>query len=166
MSSKNVAAAGSTTAPATVYFTFDHIQKKIVGSEYHFKKAGIPDSPQYKALMSAVESQPTYALLSVASKRKVENKRTYAGLNAPLMEKYIAIQPNSEKLQAELEKMNTDKAHFSAKKSWFIDAFPGFDVRRAEAEIREHKLSTYKGIVRKVMPKAKASLEIPKAVNQ
>lgn len=152
--------------PAAVYFVFDHVGKKILGSEYHFKKAGIPNTPQYEALMERMSAQPSYKLSPIPAKKKVARKQTYAGLTLALMEKYIAIQENSEKLSAEFAQMKADKAHYPAIKSWFLDAFPGFDVKRSEAEIREHNLNTYKAVIRRVQPKVLKALEKAKAANE
>lgn len=163
MNTQNVVASAKSS---TVYFIYDHIEKKICGSEYHFKKAGVPASEQYKALMACMEAQPTYQLAPIAAKKKVEKKQTYAGLTLALMEKYIAIQENSEKLSAEFAQMKADKARYPAIKSWFLDAFPGFDVKRSEAEIREHNLNTYKAVIRRVQPKVLKALEKAKAANE
>lgn len=152
--------------PAAVYFVFDHVGKKILGSEYHFKKAGIPGSMQYEALMERMAAQPSYKLSPIPAKKKVARKQTYAGLTLALMEKYIAIQENSEKLSAEFAQMKADKARYPAIKSWFLDAFPGFDVKRSEAEIREHNLNTYKAVIRRVQPKVLKALEKAKAANE
>lgn len=152
--------------PAAVYFTFDHVGKKILGSEYHFKKAGIPGSVQYEALMKRMAAQPNYKLSPIPAKKKVEKKQTYAGLTLALMEKYIAIKENSEKLMAEFEKMKTDKACYPTVKSWFLEAYPGFDVKRAETEIREHKLRSYKKVVRTIQPRVVKALEMAQAANK
>ena len=43
--SKIIAFAASTQTAA--YFTFNHINKTIVGTEFNFKMAGNPIKPQY-----------------------------------------------------------------------------------------------------------------------
>ena len=48
--SNNVTARTTTSA----YFTYDHINKRIVGTDINFSKAGIDGSVQYKALMAAM----------------------------------------------------------------------------------------------------------------
>lgn len=151
---------------AAVYFVFDHVGKKILGSEYHFKKAGIPGSMQYEALMERMAAQPDYTLSPIPAKKKVEKKQTYAGLTLALMKQYIAIKENNEKLMAEYEKMVEDKACYPTVKSWFLEAYPGFDVKRAETEIREHKLRSYKKVIRKVQPRVIKTLEMAQAANQ
>ena len=152
--------------PAAVYFVFDHVGKKILGSEYHFKKAGIPNTPQYSALMNRMAEQPNYKLTPIPAKKKVANKQTYAGLTVALMEKYIAIQKDNEKLNAEFAQMKSDKARYATMKSWFLDHFSDFNVKRAEAAIRAHELNTYKAIICKVQPKVVKALEMARAANE
>lgn len=152
--------------PAAVYFTFDHVGQKILGSAFHFKKAGIPGTMQYEALMERMKAQPTYTLAPIPAKTKATKKQTYAGLTTALMAEYIGIQTNSEKLTAEFEQMVADKTRYPVMKSWFLDTFKGFDVKKAEATIRAHKLITYKAKVRKVLPKVKSALDFPKGANE
>ena len=83
--SNNVTARTTTSA----YFTYDHINKRIVGTDINFSKAGIDDSVQYKALMAAMARHPDYTLFPIATPKKV--KQTYKGLTLPLMESYLAI---------------------------------------------------------------------------
>ena len=80
-----------TTASSKNLFTFNHINKTIVGTEHHFNQAGIPNSTAYKALMAAMELQPTYSLAPIASTKKVEKKQTYKGLDMGLMADYIRV---------------------------------------------------------------------------
>ena len=46
----------------TTYFTYDHIAKKIVGTELNFKKSGIPGSEQDEELMARIAEHPNYTL--------------------------------------------------------------------------------------------------------
>lgn len=41
-------------------FTYNHITKKIVGTDVAFAKAGIPGSALEKELLARMEGQPTY----------------------------------------------------------------------------------------------------------
>ena len=80
--------SNNTIRSAAAFFTFDHFNKKIVGSELNFKKSGNPNNPQYAALMAAMAAHPNYELSAVAPKVK---KQTYAGLTMPLMEEYLNL---------------------------------------------------------------------------
>ena len=87
--SNTISFAASTKTAA--YFTFDHIRKTIVGSEFNFKMSGNPTKPQYEALMTAKKMQPNYSLELIVSKKKVEKKQSYEGLTMHLMEEYLNL---------------------------------------------------------------------------
>lgn len=166
------ATAKSTSA---TYFTFDHIGKRIVGSEFNFKKSGIPGTAQYDALMTAMNAHPSYSLSPVAPKVK---KQTYAGLNFDLMMDYVDIK-GTEVQKAEFEEIVNSNAHFPVIKSWFVENFKcGFTVEKAKREVENAKrkiaqanLKATKANIRKVVkakmakPTASAVLEMPTAQN-
>ena len=58
----NVKAA---TTVATTYFTYDHINKKIDGTEENFRMSGIPGSAQDLALMAWRREHPDYEYRTV-----------------------------------------------------------------------------------------------------
>ena len=161
---------------ANIYFTCNHIDKTIDGTEYHFKKASIPGTAQYKQLMARMEAHPTYRLNSISTK-KVSEKRTYAGLNSKLIEAYISIQKDSEQLLAEHKALIDAEVGFPTVKSWFLEKYPKFNVNKAEKEISAHKLNERKAVIRKVKPVVKEKtnengkdnhsiVNLPKASNQ
>lgn len=128
-------------------FTFNHIDKTIVGTEHHFNQAGIPNSTAYNALMAAMALQPTYSLAPIPSTKKVEKKQTYAGLTLPLMSDYIRIFAN-EQVKAEFTHMVEGKTAYPTIKSWFLDEFKHFNVNQAKAMIAKHDLTARKAAVR------------------
>lgn len=164
----------NTTKTAT-YFTFDHINKKIVGSEFNFKMSGNSTKPQYVALVNAMAMHPNYTLTPIPSSKKVEKKQSYKGLNSDLITEYVEVFGNAAQ-KAELDKMVNDNEAFPAIKSWFLDYFKaGFSVEKAKRDIAHRKLSTKKATVRKVVKanmvkaeeaKASAPIDFPKVVNQ
>lgn len=122
--SNNTTSTINNTRTAT-YFTFDHIGKRIVGSEFNFKKSGNDSTPQYEALMTAMDRHPNYTLSPIASKKKVEKKRSYEGLNMPLMEEYLNLVYEGELAdvaRAKFAEMKTKKQNkelaFATIKSW------------------------------------------------
>ena len=132
----------------TTYFTFNHINKTIVGSEFNFKMSGNPKKPQYEALMKAMACQPAYTLSPIASTKKVEKKQTYKGLNFELMMDYVEFKGN-EIQKAEFEEIVSSNATYPTIKSWFLDNFKvGFTVEKATREIAQHKLGERKAKVR------------------
>ena len=130
------------------YFTFNHINKTIVGSEFNFKMSGNPTKPQYEALMTAMAMQPTYTLAPIASTKKVDKKQTYAGLTLALMADYIRIAA-TEQVKAEFNHMVEDKnTTYPTLKSWFLDEFKHFNVNQAKAQIAKYDLTARKTAVR------------------
>lgn len=164
----SASATSSNSARSNIYFTCNHIDKTIDGTEYHFNKASIPGTAQYKQLMERMEAHPTYTLNPISTK-KTSSKRTYAGLNSKLIEEYISIQKDNEQLLAEHKALIDEKVGFPTVKSWFLEKYPEFNVSKAEKEIRAYKLNERKGLVRKVKPVAKENnsvVNLPKASNQ
>ena len=132
---------------SATYFTFNHINKTIVGSEFNFKMSGNPTKPQYEALMTAMAMQPTYTLAPIASTKKVEKKQTYKGLSMELMADYIRI-AGTEQVKAEFKHMVEGKTAYPTIKSWFLDEFKHFNVNQAKAQIAKYDLTARKTAVR------------------
>lgn len=132
-------------------FTFNHLNKTIVGSALNFKRAGNPENPQYGALMAAINMQPTYTLAPFPAKHKVEKKQTYKGLTSELITEYVEVFGN-EVQKAELAQMIDDNENYPAIKSWFLEYFRvGFTVEKAKREIASRKLRAKKAIVHKAV---------------
>ena len=128
-------------------FTFNHINKTIVGTEHHFNQAGIPNSTAYNALMAAMALQPTYSLAPIPSTKKVEKKQTYKGLDMTLMADYIRI-AGTEQVKVEFNHMVEGKTAYPTIKSWFLEEFKHFNVNQAKTMIAKHELTARKTAVR------------------
>ena len=159
--------SSTSTTKTAIYFTFDHFNKKIVGTEQNFKKSGISGTAQYNALMAAMSAHPNYELSAMAPKVK---KQTYAGLNFELMMDYVEVKGN-EVQKAEFEEHVNDGDSFPVIKSWFLDNFKaGFTVEKAKREIAECRLNAKKAKVRtvvkaKVVKATPAVVELPSVSN-
>jgi hypothetical protein len=141
----NTTSSSISTTKTAIYFTFDHFNKKIVGTEQNFKKSGISGTAQYNALMAAMKAHPNYELSAMAPKVK---KQTYKGLNFELMMDYVEFKGN-EIQKAEFEEIVSSNATYPTIKSWFLDNFKvGFTVEKATREIAQHKLGERKDKVR------------------
>ena len=164
----NTTSSSSTfTTKTAIYFTFDHFNKKIVGTEQNFNKSSISGTAQYNALMEAMKAHPNYELSVMAPKVK---KQSYKGLTFELMMDYVEVK-GSEVQKAEFEAhVNNDEA-YPALKSWFLDNFKvGFTVEKAKREIAECRLNAKKAKVRtvvkaKVVKATPAVMELPTASN-
>lgn len=138
MMNENVKATVSTT-----YFTYDHLNKKIIGTELNFRKSGIPGSEQDNELMARIEEHPTYTFHVI---KPAKQKNSYKGLTRELMYDYLDIQKDdiSKDLLTQLEQMKKDGVGYPAIKSWFLDAFPKFNVEKAKKDVRAARLGGVK----------------------
>ena len=116
-------------------FTINFAEKSIVASKTTLKKASIPNSPEYKALMKLMKQNPTF---TVAEKeiKKAEGKNTYEGLNKAFIEKYISIQDNAGDLNEQYAKAS-EMGKFPLVRKWFLNTFKNFDMATAKAEIEQ-----------------------------
>jgi len=139
-------------------FTFDHVNKKIVGTDINFQKAGIPGSVEEKELDARMEARPNYTFMVIETEKKPA-KQTYKGLNRPLMREYINIQAEAirDDLIAQFDKMVEDKIAQPTIKSWFLEEFKGFTVSKAQREIQQYKLADTKNRIRKIKATPKAT---------
>lgn len=160
----NVKAA---TTVATTYFTYDHINKKIDGTEENFRMSGIPGSAQDLALMACRKAHPDYEYRIV---KPLKEKNSYKGLKLPLMYDYIDCF-GSEEMMEKFNEMKANGTRFPVIKSWFLDMFPKFNVEKAKKEIRECRLGIIKAQYKvvKAAPKNRPSTsniaDFPKASN-
>ena len=162
MTNNTITTNTNNTRTAT-YFTYDHFNKKIVGSELNFKKSGNPNNPQYKALMNAMANHPNYELSAVAPKVK---KQTYAGLTCELMREYVKIKGTPAQLE-EFDKLIDDNEAYPTIKSWFLDKFPNFNVNKAKKHIDSVNLKSVKKKYKVIKANAKVStISLPKAANE
>lgn len=167
---KNNVVAATTTKSATsskkFAFTYDHINKKIVGRDIDFKKAGIPGSELEAELMARMDARPTYTFEIVETKKAT--KQSYEGLTMNLMEDYLAIYDGeladvARAKFAEMKKLKEDKKmSYPTIKSWFLDLFPHFNVNKAKLAIKANKLATAKAPYKVV----KVSVAAPQSTNK
>ena len=151
----NTTSSSISTTKTAIYFTFDHFNKKIVGTEQNFKKSGISGTAQYDALMAAMKAHPNYELSAMAPKVK---KQSYKGLNFDLMMDYVKIKGNDVQ-KAEFDEIVNEDASFPVIKSWFIENFKvGFTVEKAQREIAIAKNNAKKKAAENALKAKKASV--------
>lgn len=128
-------------------FTIDFVNKKIIGTKASFDKAGKGEGAIYEELATKIAAHPDFTLeVKEQRKRSVKAKQTYDGLNFPLMEKFIAIQDNSDELMRaykEAKKMakGTNSSVYPFVKKWFLGQFKDFNVADAKEAISDHNIS-------------------------
>ena len=116
-------------------FAYDFTNNTIVASKTTLKKASIPNSAEYKALMKLMKQNPTF---TVAEKeiKKAEGKNTYKGLDKAFVEKYISIQDNADDLNKQYAKA-AEMGKFPLVRKWFLNTFKNFDMAAAKEEIEQ-----------------------------
>ena len=116
-------------------FAIDFANNTIVASKTTLKKASIPNSAEYKALMKLMKQNPTF---TVAEKeiKKAEGKNTYKGLDKAFVEKYISIQDNADDLNKQYAKA-AEMGKFPLVRKWFLNTFKNFDMETAKKEIEQ-----------------------------
>ena len=130
-------------------FTYNHLAKKIVGTDVAFAKAGIPGSDLETELMARMNGQPTYTFEVIETEKKPA-KKTYAGLTMEVMEAYLAIYEGelAEEMRVQFAKMKAQKEQkkmtYPTIKSWFLDLFPHFNVNKAKTAIKSSNLEKKK----------------------
>ena len=148
----------------TIYFTYDHIGKKIDGTEENFRMSGIPGSAQDVALMACLKEHPDYDFRIVKLKKE---KNSYKGLKRELIHDYIDCFGTDE-MMAKFVEMKKDGKAFGTIKSWFLEQFPNFGtVETAKRKIQKHRLNEVKSKYKVTVKKSDANaIEMPMASGQ
>ena len=116
-------------------FAVNFAENTSIVSKTTLKKAGVPNSPEYKELMKLMKKHPTFA---VAEKdiNTAEGKKTYKGLDKAFIEKYISIQTNANELNKQYAKA-AEMGKFPLVRKWFLNTFKNFDMAAAKEEIEQ-----------------------------
>ena len=128
-------------------FVIDFVNKAIIGTKASFDKAGKGEGVIYEELAVKIEAHPSFKLvIKEQKKHSTKAKETYDGLNFDLMEKYIAIQPNSASLMlayngAKKMAKDTGSSVYPFTKKWFLGQFKDFDVAKAKEAISDHNVA-------------------------
>ena len=116
-------------------FTVNFAENTIIASKTTLKKAGVPNSPEYKALMKLMKQNPTFTIAEKDIK-EATGKKTYEGLNKAFIEKYISIQSNAADLKEQYEQA-AKMGKFPLIRKWFLNTFKNFDMDKAKDAIEK-----------------------------
>ena len=128
-------------------FAIDFMKKSIIGTKASFDKASKGEGPIDEELAAKMAAHPRFKLVIKEQKqRSTKSKETYDGLNFDLMEKFIAIQPNSASLMKGYEgakKMAKEIGNsvYPFTKKWFLGQFENFTVAEARKAISDHNIA-------------------------
>ena len=140
-------------------FTYNFIEKTIIGSKAAIERANKGKNPEYAELSGMLAAHPDFTV-RVKDIQKKEGKKTYSKLTFDRMEEYIRTQFSDEKeLSAKLVEFAAIKKVAEAKgakypltKKWFLAAYPAFK----ENEISKEETTEEE----KVLAAAAAQLEM------
>ena len=120
-------------------FTVCFEENTIIATKTTLKKASVPNSPEYKALMKLMKQNPTFSI-EVKEIKKAEGKKTYAGLNNDFIKDYISIKENAEELKQQYNKAY-EMGKFVMVRKWLLNTFKNFDMEEAKREIAKARLA-------------------------
>lgn len=119
-------------------FTYNFINKTIVGTKSAINRANKGMKPEYGMLCEMLAEHPDFTVAEKQINHKADKKK-YNGLTLPRMKEYIETQPNSKERLIEfaaIQKVAKAKgALYPLTKKWFLATFPEFkenNVSKAE----------------------------------
>lgn len=142
-------------------FAINFAEHTIVATKTTLKKASIPNSPEYKALMKLVKQNPA---CTVAEKPKESStvKKTCKGLNKAFIKEYLSIQENADELTRQYDKA-LELGQFRQARKWFFDTFKNFDMDAAKKEMEQAVLT----VIRTPAAESESKIfNMPAVVNQ
>ncbi len=120
-------------------FTYNFINKTIVGTKAAINRANKGLKPEYGMLCEMLAEHPDFTVAEKQINHKADKKK-YNGLTLPRMKEYIETQPNSKERLIEFAAIQkvakTKGALYPLTKKWFLATFPEFKKNNvSEAEI-------------------------------
>lgn len=138
-------------------FTYDFVNKTIVGTKSAINRANKGMSPEYDMLCKMLADHPDFTVAEKLIKHK-EDKKKYHGLTLCRMKEYIETQPNSKERLIEfaaIQKIAAAKgAKYPLTKKWFLATFPEFK----ENEVSEAEISATAAVETDALAKAVATV--------
>lgn len=148
-------------------FVVDFAENAIIATKTTLKRAGVPNSPEYKLLMKLMKQNPDFKVIEKEIK-KSEGKTTYKGLSKAFIEKYLSIQENAEELSRQYNK-TLELGKFPQTRKWFLDTFKDFNMDEAKEEIDAAFIKQIKTDAEEkpaLTAKQSRFFDMPAAVNQ
>lgn len=110
-------------------FTYNFVNKTIVGTKSAINRANKGMKPEYDTLCEMLAEHPDFTVVEKQINHKADKKK-YNGLTLPRMKEYIETQPNSKERLIEfaaIQKVAATKgAKYPLTKKWFLATFPEF----------------------------------------
>ena len=124
-------------------FTYNFVEKAIIGSKAAIERANKGKNPEYAELSGMLAAHPDFVVREKAIQKK-EGKKTYSKLTFDRMEEYIKTQFSDKAV------LNTKLVEFSAiqkvaeakgakyplTKKWFLSTYPSFKENEVSEDER------------------------------
>ena len=119
------------------HFTYNFVEKTIVGSKRSIDRANKGLSPEYAELTKMMAEHPDFAV-TVKIIKANNNKKTYSNLTIKRMEKYIELQENAEEKLKEFKALQdlgkAMGALYPICKKWFLKEYEEFKNADEDSE--------------------------------
>ena len=120
-------------------FVINFAENTIVASKTTLKKAGNPNSTEYKEMMKLMKKHPNFTVVEKIIK-EATGKETHKGLKKNIIEAYIGIQNNATDLMAQYEAA-AKQGKFPLVRKWFLSTFKDFNLEEAKEEIAKARIA-------------------------
>lgn len=132
-------------------FSYNFIEKTIIGSKAAIERANKGKNPEYAELSGMLAAHPDFTV-RVKDIQKKDNKKTYHKLTFDRMEEYIRTQFSDEKVlsskliefQAIMKVAEAKGAKYPLTKAWFLNTYPSYkknEVSMQESAEKEKALT-------------------------
>ena len=140
-------------------FTYNFVNKTIVGTKSAINRANMGKNPEYTTLCEMLAAHPDFTVAEKQIKHKTDKKK-YNGLTLPRMKEYIETQSKSEERLREfaaIQKVAAAKgAKYPLTKKWFLATFPEFK----ENNVSKAEISAEVAVGKDALAKAAATLAV------
>ena len=122
------------------HFTYNFVEKAIIGSKAAINRANKGMNPEYTELKKMLAEYPTFSVQEKVI-QKNKDKKTYHNLTFERMAEYINTQKDSEKRMKEFETVKVIAAAKGAKypltKKWFLETYKDYKEHEVTEEERK-----------------------------
>lgn len=140
-------------------FTYNFVNKTIVGTKSAINRANKGLKPEYGMLCEMLAEHPDFTVAEKQINHKADKKK-YNGLTLPRMKEYIETQPNNKERLVEfaaIQKVAATKgAKYPLTKKWFLATFPEFK----ENNVSKAEISAEVAVGKDALAKAAATLAV------
>lgn len=147
-------------------FTYNFIEKAIIGSKAAIDRANKGKNPEYAELSGMLAAHPDFTV-RVKDIQKKEGKKTYSKLTFDRMEEYIRTQFADENALAAkliefkaIQKVAEAKgAKYPLTKKWFLNTYPSFKENEVSEQESAEQEKALVAEAEKLLADAAAQLE-------